>query len=482
MRPTYLMPLLALLALGPAEGAPGPGSSTAIAPSQASDTIPVAAPTGEAEADRAAIVAAVDDAVPGSTILFGAGRYLVGPIIRIDTPGVTLLGHPEGTVLRGCELDEYEAMEQDFLTAFEQDGMDVDFGILERCGNLHITGGGVTVRRFTFEQSRMGIILGCCESEQVLRSFAGGYLIEGNTFQNTGNSLRAWLQSEEPTVIRGNVFTNTFHALSAAASRIHFLDNRVSVPEPARVPFETHPGFGITIGAYPGSPVEGEVPPVEPCTGNVIAGNHVEGHPDAVVLFASPGTACRDNVIRDNTLVSTRVPRPEVWRFDEIWPINDPDDPTFVGLPLRLWGDAGGALPPEMVEEGLEPGRIEGTRVEGNRILGADGLGIQLLNASGNHLIANTISTIRVRNPYPGNNSGAPGGWEAANGSGMWLSPGSDENEIRGNRFEDVASYAVYLEGFRNRIETVRGTDRVRDEGRGNRIIEGTGPEGEPLR
>ncbi len=445
------------------------------------DVVQVAPPTGERGADRASILAAFAQVASGGTVQFGAGRYLVGPIIRIDTPGISLQGHPDGTVLRGCELDEYEAMEVEWLEAFRQNGFTADnVPILGRCGHLHLTGGNVTVRGFTFEQSRMGVVLGCCESEQVLRSLAGGYLIEDNVFRNSGNSIRAWLQSEEPTIIRGNQFFNTFHALSAMASRIHFVDNRVSVPEPGLVPYETHPGFGVTIGAYPAGAEAGLMPPMEPCIENLISGNHIEGHPDALVLIAAPGTVCRDNVVQDNTLIATRVPRPEVWRFEEIWPISDPDDPTFVGLPLRLWGDDGGALPPEFTEDGLESGRVEGTRVERNRIQNADGLGIQLVNASRNRIVQNTISEINVRLPYPGNEGNAPGGWEAVNGSAIWLSPGSDENEVIGNDFADVASYGVVLAGDRNRVEVRSADDEVRDLGSDNIVLVASGSDGAP--
>jgi haloalkane dehalogenase len=437
------------------------------------DVVHVAPPTGEWETDRASIVAALEQVRPGGTVQFAAGLYLVGPLIRIDMPGITLLGHPEGTILRGCELEDYAAMEQEFTAAFQRAGIQADTRILERCGQFHLTGGNVTVRRLTFEQSRIGLVLGCCEQEQVVRSFAGGYLIEENVFRNTGNSIRAGLLSEEPTMIRRNEFTNAFHALSAAGSRIHFIDNRVTVPDPASVPFETHPGFGVSISAFLPA-VEGDVaPPIEPCAENVIAGNWVEGHPDAVYLFAPPGTSCRDNVIRDNTLIATRVPRPAVWRFEEIWPIGDPDDPTFVGIPLRLWGNDGAAIPAELVDEGLTPGRIQRTIVEGNRIQGADGLGIQLIVASDSRVVANTISRVRVRDPFPGNDSDTER-WASANGSAIWLSPGSDGNEVVGNVFEDVAAHAVVIEGDSNVVEVRSANDAVRDEGRSNRVSQVT--------
>jgi hypothetical protein len=464
--------LLTLSALVMGCASPSQGPPSASAPGAAASipaVVYVAAPIGEREANRAAILAALEQVEPGGTVQFAAGTYLVGPIIRIDMPGITLLGHPDGTVLRGCELDEYEAMELDFIAAFDRDGVNADTGILRRCGQFHLTGGGVTVRGFTFERSRLGLVLGCCEQEQVVRSLAGGYVVEENTFRNTGNSIRALLLSEEPTVIRRNGFTNAFHALSASGSRIHFIENRVTVPEPASVPFETHPGFGVAIGAFLSTMEVDGTPPIESCAENVIAGNWVEGHPDAVILIAPPGMSCRENVIRDNTLIATRVPRPAVWRFEEIWPISDPDDPTFVGIPLRLWGNDGADLPAELVEEGLMPGRIERTIVEGNRIQGADGLGIQLILASGSKVIDNTISRVRVRDPFPGNDTDTER-WKAANGSAIWVSPGSDENEILGNTFAEIAGSAVHVEGDRNRVELGGIGDTVRDQGRENRV------------
>jgi pimeloyl-ACP methyl ester carboxylesterase len=431
------------------------------------DTIHVAPPTGEAEADRGSILAALEQVQPGGTVQFAAGTYLVGPIIRVDTPGITLLGHSKGTVLRGCELPDYEAMELEFSDAFQKDGFEADLTVLRRCGQLHLTGGHVTVRAITFEQSRMGVVLGCCEHEQVLRSVAGGYVIEDNVFRNTGNSVRAWLRAEEPTVIRRNEFINTFHALSAMASRIHFVENRVSVPEPSLVPFETHPGFGITIGAYPAQMEEGLTPPLEPCVENVIAGNVVQGHPDALMLFAAPGFTCRDNEVRDNTLIASRVPRPEIWRFEDVWPITDPDDPTFVGLPLRLWGATAGEIPGVLAGDSAESGKLLRNRIAGNIIRDADGLGMLLVNASTNQIVGNSIAQVRVRDPFPGNDESTAGQWEAANGSGIWVSSGSDENEITGNVFADLGADAIFLEGDHNLVETHFG---VRDLGTGNRV------------
>ncbi len=113
---------------------------------------------------------------------------------------------------------------------------------------------------------------------------------------------------------------------------------------------------------------------------------------------------------------------------------------------------------------------IEDNVIEGNHILAAEGLGIEILRASRNRIVNNTITDIRRRDPFPGNTLGPPPHWRDANGSGIWLSSGSEENQIRGNIFEEIASHAVVLEGDRNRVEARSAGDAVRDLGRGNRV------------
>lgn len=68
---------------------------------QAADTIHVAPPTGEREADRASILAALERVEADGTFQFAPGTYLVGEVVPLETPRVTLLGHPDGTTLRG---------------------------------------------------------------------------------------------------------------------------------------------------------------------------------------------------------------------------------------------------------------------------------------------------------------------------------------------------------------------------------------------
>src|SRR5690606_9384381 len=94
----------------------------------------------------------------------------------------------------------------------------------------------------------------------------------------------------------------------------------------------------------------------------------------------------------------------------------------------------------------------------------------ELLRASGNRIVKNTIGGISVREPFPGNTTYMPPPWGAANGSGIWVSPGSTGNEIAGNTFEDVAGAAVVVEGDSNRVALSSQADAARDLGTSNRV------------
>ena len=80
-----------------------------IGPLTHSDTVYVAAPTGDRDSDRASIAAAIEQVQPGGIVQFARGSYRIGgEIIRVTAPQVTLLGHSAGTTLRACNPDEYE--------------------------------------------------------------------------------------------------------------------------------------------------------------------------------------------------------------------------------------------------------------------------------------------------------------------------------------------------------------------------------------
>lgn len=201
---------LALLALASCASDRGPGDD-------APDGLRVAPPTGTTEADRGAILAALEQADAGARIQFQEGTYLIGDIISVPHADITLLAHPDGTTLRGCEPEKYpqgqqlpEAMAAGEMTLEE-------YGeLIMGCGIVLLTGGGVTVRGFTIEYTRVGICLSVCASDPSapLGDTVGGYRIENNTFRNSGNGVRGQVVSTDTSVIGNNRFVNTFHAVS----------------------------------------------------------------------------------------------------------------------------------------------------------------------------------------------------------------------------------------------------------------------------
>jgi parallel beta-helix repeat protein len=422
------------------------------------DTIHVAPPTGVRETDRASVLSAVDRVLPGGTVQFAPGTYIVGRMISIAKPGVTLLGHPDGTTLRGCDARGFDQVGRDMVATWMGElGPGESQTSMDDCSIFGFTGGHATVRGLTFESAWSGLILGCCEAELKARPTDGGYLIESNTFRDIINGVRAIHWAADSTVIRRNTFVNTFHAVSAFGSRLHVLDNEVSVPDAARISVIGYPGFAIAVA---GGTLPGDTAAI-PCDGNVIGGNRVEGHPDGIVVIALPGTTCRHNVILDNAILASTP------SFDRSTPSgrsfgDDDTAPSIItGVPLSLFAFA---------DQDLRPGAVEESVVEGNSVTGAHGVGIELVRASGNRIANNTVSDIRRRERFPGNVVGSVPEWADANGSGIWVSPGSDGNEIVGNTFETIASHAIVLEGEHNRVETRRVSDTVRDVGRGNTV------------
>lgn len=431
-------------------------------PAARADTVHVASPTGDQTQDRASILAALAQAQAGDVIQFAPGIYTLGEVIPIETPRLTILGHPDATTLRGCNPAEHREAAEAAIAGFRSGDGALASAAWRRCGMMELTGGHVTVRNLTFEYSLAGLLLGCCDGDDVFRPTEGGYRIDGNTFRNTHNSIRAMLHSSEPTVIRDNRFVNVFHAVSAAVSNFHVVNNEISAPQPDRVPRVRHPGSAISISPRRPSDTQPTAPRV--CEGNVIGENNIEGYPDGIVLHVPPGAICRNNVIRGNTIAVRRVPIPSSWLYADLIPLTHSDDSTFVGTPLALGGTAA------RLDPAAEPGRVEQNRIEDNLVRSADGVGIDLRNASRNHIVNNTIQGIRAREPFPGNSLTGPPPWRDANGAGIWVSRGSNENEILDNIFEDIASHAIVLEGDRNNVKVRRASDAVHDLGTGNRV------------
>jgi hypothetical protein len=300
------------------------------------DTVHVAPPRGEREFDRASILAALEQVGPGGTVQFAAGTYLIGEIIPIATPRLSLLGDPAGTTLRGCEPEDFDAVGNAMVAAWTGEAHREETDRAMRgCQLLQLTGGHATVRNLTFEQAWSGLILGCCEDARGVQYTDGGYLIEHNTFRDIVNGVRGILWAPDASVIRESRFINIFHAVSAFVSHLHVLDNQVSVPEPARISSIGYPGFAIALGG--GTMIDQRGETAVPCDDNLIAGNRIEGHPDGILILSSAGATCRRSAIRGNTIVVSTPTfdhdRPSARHFGAV----DGAPAIITGVPLGLF-------------------------------------------------------------------------------------------------------------------------------------------------
>jgi proline iminopeptidase len=418
------------------------------------DTLFVASPTGERETDRASILAALAEVRPGGTVQFAAGTYLMGgAIIRVTVPRVTLLGHPDGTTLRGCDPGEFPWED---ITEFGNN-----------CNAIELAGWQQTVHNLTFEHAFWALHVGCCWDALEKRGVDGGHLIEGNTFRSSSNAVRVHGFWSEPTIIRNNVLLNNWHSVQIYGGTVHLLDNDISVPEPEKVQLWGFPMEGVHL-ASPLDLHEGVQGVRRTCENNVVAGNRIHGVTEGIMVTANePGIICRNNVIRDNTITVRRARPPTMPGFIRV---NDQADSTVIGVPLALRGVAGEST-------------LEDNLIEGNVIVGAEGLGIEIRHASRNRIVKNTVTGVVRREPFPGNSfitmpliGGDPVGWRTANGAGIWISPGSEGNDVAGNVFEGIAGSSVVREGALETEDGVRLYYRVEGEGRDTVVVLHGGP------
>jgi uncharacterized protein len=397
---------------------------------------------------------------PGGTVQFAAGTYRLGGRIEVSVTGVVLLGSPAGTTLRGCDPAELVNYDDPALRSGS-------------CAGLELTGARQTVRNLTFEHVSWASlnIIGGRDGQRLLPAGIGGHIIEGNTFRDS-DSFNVVSDASEPIVIRGNSFVNTYHAVAIQGRNVHFLDNVISAPDPQRIPYgRADIAVGIAQFRATGPP----------CGDNLIAGNRIDGHPEgiAIAVFA-PEASCRRNIVRDNTIAVARTTLP-AWERLAIaeWAPWARTDSIAVGVAIRLLNypracqdappglEHGPMCPPDgSGQEAL----LSNNLIEGNRVLGGEGIAIEVLYGSGNRIVDNTISGITAWERFPGAVLRHPPQWARANGAGVWISAGSDENEIAGNTFADITTHAIVLEGDRNTVEARSAGDAVRDLGSGNRV------------
>ena len=415
-----------------------------------SDTVFVAPPTGVRETDRASILSALEEVKPGGIVQFASGTYITGGArIIVTTPRVTLIGDVNGTVVRGCDQAALDTLDFDAIRQ-------------GRCAGLFaLQGGSQVVSSMTFEGVHTALDLGWFPGEVDAPDEDGGYGVEDVTFRRVSKGVNVMGEWSKVTTIRNNTFLNVYHAITLQGGTSHVLNNNISAPAPETVFYQGFPGGAISVVAAP------------ECGKNVIAGNRIVGHPDGIIVGSLvPGTSCRNNIIRNNVIDVERVPFGSDVRGRSLIDIKHEDDRTLSGVPITVQNVAGeeGAptgAPPEWKGPAFSGDHI----IEDNRILGATGLGIQIWRSSGNRISNNSIEGVVRREPFPGNHLHLlTGPWESANGSGIWISPGSNGNEVTGNDFKDIASAAVFIEGDNNLVVQRKPNDSIKDMGTNNRV------------
>ncbi len=394
-------------------------------------TIEVPPPSGSAAVDLANLRAALVAAIPGSTVAFGPGTYRIGNSgLELTTDDVTLRGHSKGTVLQGCDPAQVASMTEEFF-----------FG---QCRGIILVGARQRVRDLTFEGFSAALAIGGstpADAEVLTPNRHGGHLIEGNTLRNCV-TVEIWNEADAPVVVRGNRFRNTYHAAAMLGRNLHFIDNDVSAPEPALVPFGW-PSLAVGLRPIPGVP----------CTGNRIERNRIEGHTDGVAIGVlppdGPGAVLTGNRVCDNDIVMRDV-------------VHSRDGgealagKPAIGVAIRLMNyqeamaigalDLGMPTPEGGWPEACRSAAVRGNVVADNRIIGSKGVAIEVFYSDGNEVVRNTIGPVAALTEEERLALGAgrtfgigPGAWFLtrawqANGTAIWISPGSDGNTVAGNQ------------------------------------------------
>jgi uncharacterized protein len=413
------------------------------------DTLRVGAPTGQPDIDRPRVQEVFDRARPGDTVQFAAGTYVLGEGARLTVPDVTVIGHPDGTTIKGCEPDRFDIPEGPLMENL--------FPIVMGCTGLFVFADRQTIRGLTFEHAWHGLLIGyppwleMPAGETAPDTSFGGHRIEHNVFRNVPNGIRVIGPSSEVTLIRENEVVNAYHAFLAEGATVHIIDNWITVPEPDSVPAAHHPESGVIVN--PGLAMGR-------CVGSHVVGNVIDGTVNGIQVLAAGGRSCAGHEIRDNVVRVRRVPlRPGYPRhLLNVYFGEEAEGTAVTGTAIRLVADSSATVTDVLIRN--------------NRVLGGHGLGIQLERASGNRIAGNYISRIQGRIPFPGLTWGDdPERWRAANGSAVWISEGSANNVVEDNTFSDIEGPAIHLDGDDNEVRLNGGEPAVRDEGRGNRVL-----------
>jgi len=252
--------------------------------SASAKTIQVAPPAGDPAVDLVSIDTALSLAGPGDVIQFDQGTYVIGrpwPGTEVQIERLTLVGHPDGTTLRGGPVIDYSNPQAFAFRAPKQ-----------------------TVRRLRFESFAWALELGDYPA------LYGGYVVEDCVFETMVGGFSA-LTGGELTVVRNNAFINCAIGFWAMGSDARFSANVFTVPNPSSIPLE-HRAW-LAAGVY-------ATDYLHPCENLRFEDNSVIGLPDGFPVYCFPGAVCRNIVIADNTCTSmTRRDPADVGSLVLIW-------------------------------------------------------------------------------------------------------------------------------------------------------------------
>ena len=249
------------------------GIQSVVLSSSSARAIDVAAPTGDPATDVAAIRAAVAAATAGSVVRFAGGTYALGlntDHIVVTEPGVALVGHADGTTLKGSEVLDWT--------------VPVVF---------YLTGGRQTVRGLHFSKVGEAIRVGLDVNPD-----RGGYVIEDCSFTTSVNPLWLGLQSREVTRIAHNVFVNTAIPSWTDGMTVHFVGNTMLTTDPSIIPLFGQPLMTDLIESWAGFPL---------AENNLVADNHAVGFPDGTHLASHHNGVTRFNTVRNNIYRAQRA-------------------------------------------------------------------------------------------------------------------------------------------------------------------------------
>lgn len=266
------------------------------------DTIFIDKPTGEFEKDRQLIISKLDLAKPGDIIKFSKGTYYIGKLIKIEIPELALIGNEEGTIIRGCQPDNFNE----------------HINALLNCGGFELTAESQTVRNFIFEYAWHGLMIGCClpkdrdevESGDNLKlNHPGGHLIENNTFRYNSTGIRVFGINSKNVKIINNVFIDNYHGLTINGSNNKVKNNKFYSKNPEKVPLDkkSDNAIGITL-FFDGLPPHLMSKDENDCSNNIIENNYIENFKTSIRINGkkpeeiAPDDACSNNIIKENTI------------------------------------------------------------------------------------------------------------------------------------------------------------------------------------